>query len=284
MPIVYHYTTVQGLIGILSDRRIWFTDVRFMNDPSELGSRLNHALSHARDAQMRLIHDGKGESEECHLYGEVAAEKQNALDYMSSAFVFSMSGEPDSLTLWERYAARGGGYAIGLNIDKLKASLSGANGLEIRAVTCQYTDDQLRAHALESLQRMLEDYRTNRAEAAAGHRRMESLSILASHFWSRILSADFAWKHPAFAAEAEIRLQITDTGTRERKFRANGAFAQPYVELACPELPVCSVTVGPAAAPEVAELGVRSLLKKLGTQVPIRRSGIPYRSIGPGVP
>jgi len=33
---LYHYTTASGLLGILRDRRIWMTDIEFMNDAAEL--------------------------------------------------------------------------------------------------------------------------------------------------------------------------------------------------------------------------------------------------------
>jgi hypothetical protein len=31
----YHYTDAAGLIGILTSHRLWATDIRFLNDPSE---------------------------------------------------------------------------------------------------------------------------------------------------------------------------------------------------------------------------------------------------------
>ena len=34
--VLYHYTSADGLIGILSSKSIWLTDLRYMNDLSEL--------------------------------------------------------------------------------------------------------------------------------------------------------------------------------------------------------------------------------------------------------
>lgn len=31
----YHYTDAQGLLGIIQNGRLWATDIRFLNDPSE---------------------------------------------------------------------------------------------------------------------------------------------------------------------------------------------------------------------------------------------------------
>src|SRR6516164_4036522 len=35
-PTLYHYTTAQGLLGIMESNRLWATNVRFLNDPSEI--------------------------------------------------------------------------------------------------------------------------------------------------------------------------------------------------------------------------------------------------------
>ena len=34
--ILYHYTNYEGLKGILSDQRLWFTDYKHLNDTSEI--------------------------------------------------------------------------------------------------------------------------------------------------------------------------------------------------------------------------------------------------------
>ncbi|GAF99954.1 unnamed protein product, partial [marine sediment metagenome] len=33
--IVYHYTSLEGLIGIINSQRIWATDILYLNDASE---------------------------------------------------------------------------------------------------------------------------------------------------------------------------------------------------------------------------------------------------------
>jgi hypothetical protein len=35
-PTLYHYTTAQGLLGIMESNKLWATNVRFLNDPSEI--------------------------------------------------------------------------------------------------------------------------------------------------------------------------------------------------------------------------------------------------------
>jgi len=36
VPVIYHYTDPKALIGILSQGQLWATDIRYLNDNSEL--------------------------------------------------------------------------------------------------------------------------------------------------------------------------------------------------------------------------------------------------------
>jgi hypothetical protein len=33
--LIYHYTDLRGLLGILDERKLWATDIRYLNDTSE---------------------------------------------------------------------------------------------------------------------------------------------------------------------------------------------------------------------------------------------------------
>src|SRR5262249_50303046 len=38
---LFHYTNIQGLLGMLQSNRIWATNCRFMNDPTEMAYAIN---------------------------------------------------------------------------------------------------------------------------------------------------------------------------------------------------------------------------------------------------
>jgi hypothetical protein len=54
---LYHYTDGYGLKGILESGRIWFTDYRHLNDPSELTHGIELAQDVARECGSRA--DGR---------------------------------------------------------------------------------------------------------------------------------------------------------------------------------------------------------------------------------
>ncbi len=50
-PILYYYTTQQGLLGIINSREIWATHTQYMNDVREF----RHATEFAREQLSRVV-------------------------------------------------------------------------------------------------------------------------------------------------------------------------------------------------------------------------------------
>jgi len=112
---LYHYTTVDGLKGIIEDQEIWATDIFYLNDWKE--------FYHGRDALINQINkylsSAEGPTRRA-LQRVVKAVKR--LDPMNRphAFVcsFSTAAGGDDLSQWRAYCPTGG-YAIGFPYKKL---------------------------------------------------------------------------------------------------------------------------------------------------------------------
>src|SRR2546423_10494745 len=63
--LLYHYTSADGLLGMLQGRQLWATNVRFMNDTSELAYGI------------RLVREVLQESSE--TIGRVAAKTRTVI-------------------------------------------------------------------------------------------------------------------------------------------------------------------------------------------------------------
>ena len=95
----YHYTSPEGLMGILKNREIFFTDAQFLNDYNERFD-INHELDffwqqHAKEYEDQfcsLIRNVKIDSFE-DSYGEYM---NNNSQVISRYFVLSASGDGDS--------------------------------------------------------------------------------------------------------------------------------------------------------------------------------------------
>lgn len=107
--ILYHYTTLDGLLGIINNRSLWCSHIRTLNDPSELqyGKKLviTQIDNYLKSINNKLIVDLLE-----HLKILI-----NSFDIMFHIFVGCFCKEDNLLSQWRNYSAQGGGYSIGLN-------------------------------------------------------------------------------------------------------------------------------------------------------------------------
>lgn len=116
--IIYHYTSAEGLLNILTTKKLWFSDIQFMNDESE--------ITHTFKLLTDVLHTFK-EKIDNSFYNEIIEyiDKRTKLptlfaDYInrSSFFVACFSTEQDDLSLWNYYTKTDNmaGYNIGFDI------------------------------------------------------------------------------------------------------------------------------------------------------------------------
>jgi hypothetical protein len=106
--ILYHYTTQDGLLGILLGHTIWATHSQYLNDKSEYLYALNLIREGAKE--RRLVAD---EAER----GALDLIIDRARDYLASinVCVCSFSSVHDSLSQWRAYGGSTSSYAIGFD-------------------------------------------------------------------------------------------------------------------------------------------------------------------------
>lgn len=121
---LYHYTSPEGLKGILNSRTFYFTDCQFLNDYQER-ININDQLAkfwsnNSRNYDKRFVTVIKNirvnDYEDCGF-----SYIDNDPDFNSSQsperyFVFSTSIDPDSLSMWKYYAKNNAydGYCLGV--------------------------------------------------------------------------------------------------------------------------------------------------------------------------
>lgn len=122
---VFHYTSPEGLMGILGNREIFFTDAQYLNDYRERLS-INDDLKQFWESRYREY-----DKEFYSLFKEIYVDsyEDKEFSYMDGAateepfryFILSASMNKDSLSMWKYYAKDGGynGYNIDLFIPAL---------------------------------------------------------------------------------------------------------------------------------------------------------------------
>jgi len=240
---LYHYTTSEGLRGILSTKSIWASSVFHLNDSLEFRYSLNLIASRAQERART-----KDAAEKIEYEQFVSAVERNRNSFQ--VYVASFSEEPDLLSQWLAYSGANG-YSIALSPDQF--STVKEEGFYL--VKCEYDPDQQKAMADAFIDAMISDMEGETYE--------QTKEIV---FKSLVIAA--AMKHPGFEREAEWRLVkpsilggATVNGLRFRSGR-NGLV--PYVAATIADekasfLPA-NVHIGPNSDMEAAELALRTYI------------------------
>ena len=288
---LYHYTTAQGLLGILQSGRLWASNSRFMNDPSEIvyATRLFRKVSLAElDAFNARGFKAKGvDLVREYIMGWLQEYEENARVFVAC---FCTSG--DLLSQWRGYGAYGGGYAIGLY-----GKYVGVSRLTLRpreAVLRKVIyDPAIQERLIREQVRALCDLNSVRNRVAPVVLGLE----LFLRFFSECLNC---FKDPAYAQEEEWRaIRFGREGPKvlfQPKWRTNSGRVVPYTELDITrksgvqkgKLPINVIWYGPTLNPDATERALRLLLESQGylvelsqgksepNSVAVRRSGIPF--------
>jgi len=105
---LHHYTTLDGLLGITSSHSLWASDVRYMNDASELA----YAAELISDVATEVISAFKSE-----VLQPVLPEWSrfaSAFEFGRRPFVACFCEEDDLLSQWRGYRAGETGYSLGI--------------------------------------------------------------------------------------------------------------------------------------------------------------------------
>jgi hypothetical protein len=108
---LFHYTSIEGLYGIITDGEIWASKIRYLNDSREF----LHAFDLAKRYLLR-IKDKKKFSDE--FIQRIINQLDSSQDM--HVFVCSFTEKKDQLSQWRAYSGNSTGYSIGFNAIDLR--------------------------------------------------------------------------------------------------------------------------------------------------------------------
>lgn len=256
---IYHYTDVNGLIGLITSGCIWATHVSRLNDSSENAHGFNLVIAHVRDNLPKSSRP---------LIEKALLELQSV-----DTYVACYSTNCDLLSQWRNYTGTRVGYSLGFETSRM-VTLDDRMPLLEQVI---YKDSVAKA-VLNLLLKKVDDFLNQNSfgEVEVGYllgmvRAM--LNIIACIV-----------KHHKFEEENEYRqfFQPGRTGLKmEPFFRASQFGLTPYVKIQFLEkgtLPLKNVTVGPCQDFDNESNALRLLLGSCGYEgVEVLKSEIPLR-------
>lgn len=283
---IYHYTDLNGLIGIVESHTLFSTHINFLNDRKE--------FLHGLDIIESILKENNNE-----FYNSMSTELNKKIENLKNLekFVTCFSRNGDLLSQWRSYGNQGKGVAIGFDpleiTESFEEMLHGINILydekdqkeilrEIIKISIAYFDQHKIHYDWEGC-----DYNFMISKAIIEF--LESIII--------------GWKHPSFSEEEEFRLEYDVDYLANRKdkkeilFRKSDRLLIPYIKLyskyremdnenseqikhtgSNQKFPITKIILGPSLDFESNKIAIQMLLKKNGfNYVEITASKIPYR-------
>jgi len=301
---LFHYTTAQGLLGILESNSLRATDALYMNDASERqhGKELLHIVmtneaKHSRSSVFKK-------------YCEATELFVNQFPPFG-AYVFCLTTHRNQLSQWRAYAANGG-YSIGFHVDKLRTllrekhlggDLFKAEGLYKVIYHSNIQTELLKKAIQESFVMYMNEEVTKRSkitlhrltcviEGRDENHELEDFLNHISDFYIKTQQHFSTFKHPAYEEESEWRIVRSRSPLLGSKpvplgFRPSADFLIPYCFIAPKgkdRLPISSITIGPREHPGLSVSAVEEALKAFGyarpavavfdSQIPLRQTKI----------
>jgi len=263
--IIFHYTSQEGLLGIIRDKALWLSSIRHLSDATEF----SYAVELARTKLNSLL---LAERSSLTTYYGALLEKLDAFQNLQ-LFVGSFSEQADLLSQWRAYTPNGIGFSIGFEYDHLKAMASNQK-LEIMKCTYDRSEHDAIVEDLIRLGGTLVEDDVHKGALAA--------------FFVGLLNFAPALKDPSFSEEQEWRVVNNMGRTKDLtpKFRAGESMLVPYHEFKLAKdnqkMPISRIIVGPTPHMNLSIDSLTFLLSASENVEPhaytIVPSRVPYRS------
>jgi hypothetical protein len=281
--IVWHYTTGDGLLGIIESGSIHATQASCLNDSTEI----RYASNLFHDALITLREGMAGEAD-AHQFLTKVVELSNEnpetpIAAPSRFFVSCFSAQEDDLSQWRAYSDPGGenGYAIGFVARGLSDLPNGA------LLRVNYDKALHKVIARETAEATLQFFRDGMENKRADTVEQWTTEFLIA--WQEQINrlAPIA-KDDCFQTENEFRIvhELNVTELHQVRFKQKRTLLSRYLPLRfplwnqvrSPMLPIAKVMVGPGRHQSITEISVNTLLTQMGYgNVPVTRSARPLQ-------
>lgn len=272
---LYHYTSIDGLMGIIQGKSMFATNALFLNDYSEL----NYGKKLIFDALSKIKLSSDFQTK---VYFGFAQKEldivENVLHEMDTfplddLYISCFTTQADVLSQWRGYGSNSG-VRIGFNTELLADTFENAYLADV------VYNRKSQISRIEDKVSIFLDFLCNKEADYYGSKNPQSIAKAIAVL---LLVSVRLFKDAAFREEKEHRLIYDPTNTEKElpvKFRNNGKFIVPYVELTTKKnklLPITDIMVGPSSFSLKINAGIEKLLLTNGyKKVKVSISSIPF--------
>ena len=273
---LYHYTGIDSLVGMGETKKLWASNVYYMNDSEEVIYACKVLESVLKP---RLVSPAKNDPEIEFL--KQFHEWINHFKYtVYNIFIFSLSEESSLLSQWRSYTPHSKGVSIGFSPERLNFL---AKHNKLRIAKCLYEKGDQEEILNSLIEKLLITFRKERpySQPTLGFPQQRYHSFL-EQFRGDILQILSIIKNSSFREEQEWRLiseYYPSYVTPEINFRQDASMLVPYVELYLgDDNPLFEdVILGPSQHQNLSMAALSMFLSNKGLCNKTVNCSIPYR-------
>lgn len=285
--LLWHYTTPEGLTGIIESNSLWATDVFYLNDSTEIMHGINIACEIIKDKISSLGGDEKKRLERFDTDLSFIGP-----DHKRPVYVCSLSKTENELSQWRAYC-RGGGFSIGFPHQGLVDAIQDQH-FELKE--CVYDDSEQQKIINDLIDSQVMPYIKNPEQFSRVPCTKQMVSDIvcggSTKFVWELYSTCSTLKHPSFEREEEWRLVFDHKYAFEKdenennkikpEFRTKDGLIIPYICIKLPENKdfwrQVRIIIGPTKYEKELKGSLHTLFRKYHTtEISITQSKIPVR-------
>lgn len=275
---IFHYTSADGLNGILCNSQLWFTRWDSLNDTSE--HRYIHSLIKTCLNELNLDDTF---TEYLHAINKMflSFKQDNSnIQIDKNIYLASFTTNGDSVPLWTHYtkSAQNNGYCIGFDSDCIRESFKGMSFSINPVIYDENKQKEIIRGFIKILYSIFKHIHNDSEHANYARAGLQDYF----EFFSTKVGCFF--KRPEFQHEQEIRIQMRidamqAIGKNEIKIRTSNGLLVPYISIPIKKESITEITSSPTLEASAAYNGIRTAATLYGYSVDIKHSKLPLRNI-----
>jgi len=265
MDFLYHYTDLNGILGIFNTKSLWASNAFFLNDSSEISYGLN--LSH--DLFNNFYQSLKSEKAKNILKN--LYDDYSGFVLSSNLFLVSFCEDGDLLSQWRGYALNSDGISLRFNLQVIRTLP------QINLYKVVYNKDE-QSKIVNFLFVLLEDL-MDYLEKTKTKSFLHYFNYWITIFTTIILT----FKDNSFSEEKEWRLIYNHNAVGNNKsieYRIRNNYILPYIKIEKLNLMnlISSILIGPSSNNQIITKSIKYFLdEKKYEHITVDNSRIPYR-------
>lgn len=283
---IYHYTSAEGVLGILNNDEFWATKSDFLNDVSEFKYTFDlfeeSVLSKIKNdiARSKIIRK---------FHAELDSEDLSLKDLsktLSGWYVISFSTSQDNLLLWSEFT-RKMGYNLEFDFQKLLSTFTNRIKFHGKVIYNKNVQVKLLKEALDMMLSLRDEYNHLKSLNDCDENTSdEIIHYLVLDMYVFCFMYSMFFKQSMFAQEKEYCFVFSafheaikpETFFSAMNFRVKEDAISPFIKVPCKTVEsLKSITIGPKNNIDIAQTGLELYCRNQKIEIPILQSKIPLR-------